>query len=219
MGTIFYSAKGGNCTTVTAAAHAAIRASRGEAICLVDLCGDAPAVLGLAEPDGPGVLDWLAESSHEGVGDLLARAARVTETLSLVHRGTQFVSGRPRWGELLALVSAHPGIVIDAGTGFIPDEVHAAADRSVLVTRPCYLSLRRAVHVRRATDVAVIDEPDRALGITDVAHVLGVRSPIRVPHSAAIGRAVDAGLLLERAPRLFADMVDMTEPANRETTR
>lgn len=208
MGTIFHSAKGGNCTTVTAAAHAATKSANGEAMCLVDLCGDLPAVLGIAEPDGPGVLDWLAETCDEGVGDLLARAVRVTENLSLVHRGARFIEGRPRWSELVALVCAHRGIVVDAGTGFVPDEVHDAADVSVLVTRPCYLSLRRAVHGRTSGRVAVVDEPDRALGIADVAHVLGVRSPIRVPHSAAIGRAVDAGLLVERAPRLFAEMAD-----------
>ena len=210
MGTIFHSAKGGNCTTVTAAAHAAIKAARGEANCLVDLCGDLPAVLGIAEPDGPGVLDWLAENCDEGVGDLLARAVPVAENLSLVHRGARFIEGRPRWGELVALVCAHRGIVVDAGTGFVPDEVHDAADASVLVTRPCYLSLRRAVQGRAADRVAVVDEPDRALGISDVAHVLGVRSPIRVPHCAAIGRAVDAGLLVARAPRLFAEMADPT---------
>lgn len=210
MGTIFHSPKGGNCTTVTAAAHAAVRASGGEPMCLVDLCGDLPAVLGIAEPEGTGVLDWLSESCDEGVAALLARAVRVNENLSLVHRGALFVAGRPRWTELAGLVGAHRGIVVDAGTGFVPDEVHAAADVSVLVTRPCYLSLRRAVHGRTPGRVAVIDEPDRALGVSDVAHVLGVRSPIRVPHSAAIGRAVDAGLLVERAPRLFAEMVDPT---------
>jgi len=210
MGTIFHSAKGGNCTTVTAAAHAAVRAAEGEPMCLVDLCGDLPAVLGISEPEGPGVLDWLSETCNDGVGDLLARAARVTEHLSIVHRGALFIAGRPRWGELVSLVTAHRGIVIDAGTGFVPDEVHDASEASVLVTRPCYLSLRRSVHRHNGGRVAVVDEPDRALGISDVAHVLGVRDPIRVPHSSAIGRAVDAGLLIERAPRLFAGMADPT---------
>ena len=210
MGTMFHSAKGGNCTTVTAAAHAVLRATAGEPMCLVDLCGDLPAVLGIAEPEGPGVLDWLSESCSDTVSDLLNRSVRVTDNLSVVHRGAQFVSGHPRWAALSALVAAHRGIIVDAGTGFIPDDVHDAADQTVLVTRPCYLSLRRAVHGRHTQRVAVIDEPDRALTITDVAHVLGVRAPAKVPHSAAIGRAVDAGLLVERAPRLFADMGDLS---------
>lgn len=207
---MFHSAKGGNCTTVTTAAHAALRAARGEPTCLVDLCGDLPAVLGIADPDGPGVLDWLSESCTDSVADLLTRAVRVTDNLSLIHRGARYVSGHPRWSDLSALVAAHTGIVVDAGTGFVPDEVHDAADQTVLVTRPCYLSLRRAVHHRHASQVAVIDEPDRALTMADVAHVLGVHSPIRVPHSAAIGRAVDAGLLVERAPRLFAAMGELS---------
>jgi len=210
MGSMFHSAKGGNCTTVTAAAHAARRAASGQTTCLVDLCGDLPAVLGIAEPEGPGVLDWLSESCGESVADLLSRSVRVADNLALIHRGAAFVSGHPRWGDLCSLVAAHPGIVVDAGTGFVPDDVHDAADQTVLVTRPCYLSLRRAVHRRRPGQVAVIDEPDRALTVADVAQVLGVTSPVRVPHSAAIGRAVDAGLLVERAPRLFADMGDLS---------
>ena len=58
MSTVFYSPKGGSCTTVTAAAQAVISASsKGDTTptVIVDLGGDMPAVLGVAEPDTPGI--------------------------------------------------------------------------------------------------------------------------------------------------------------------
>ncbi|HSH59850.1 MAG TPA: hypothetical protein VK988_09470, partial [Acidimicrobiales bacterium] len=56
-----WSAKGGSGTTVVAAAlgHVLARSSPG-GVLLVDLGGDLPAALGLPEPTGPGVSDWLA---------------------------------------------------------------------------------------------------------------------------------------------------------------
>lgn len=56
-----WSSKGGSGTSVVAAALAIAAARRPNGSLLVDLCGDQPAVLGRAEPDGPGVLDWLAD--------------------------------------------------------------------------------------------------------------------------------------------------------------
>ncbi|MFZ2440837.1 MAG: hypothetical protein WAW51_00670, partial [Ilumatobacteraceae bacterium] len=54
-----WSAKGGSGTTVVSAALALVLSHRRPAL-LVDLAGDAPAALGIAEPAGPGVADWLA---------------------------------------------------------------------------------------------------------------------------------------------------------------
>src|SRR5438552_253681 len=56
-----WSAKGGSGTTVVAAALATVlaRSSPGGAV-LVDLAGDVPGALGVAEPPGYGVADWLA---------------------------------------------------------------------------------------------------------------------------------------------------------------
>ena len=74
--------------------------------------------------------------------------------------------------------------------------------RSVLVTRACYLSLRRLpAQVRRPTEVALVVEPGRALGRTDVEAVVGSPVRMRIPLDPAIARAVDAGLLARRAPR------------------
>ena len=53
-----WSAKGGSGTTVIAAALGLVLSHHRPTL-LVDLGGDAPAALGMAEPSGPGVHDWL----------------------------------------------------------------------------------------------------------------------------------------------------------------
>ncbi len=60
-----WSTKGGSGTTVIAAALALSRANSGTSVRLVDACGDLPAALGIAEPSGPGLTDWLATSRHD----------------------------------------------------------------------------------------------------------------------------------------------------------
>jgi hypothetical protein len=80
--------------------------------------------------------------------------------------------------------------------------VAAAASTSLLVLRPCYLSLRRALQAPvRPSGVILVTEPGRSLGRSDVEEVLGV--PIRavVGVDPAVARAVDAGVLPARLPR------------------
>jgi hypothetical protein len=72
----------------------------------------------------------------------------------------------------------------------------------VLVTRPCYLSLRRAVREpTRPSGVVLVDEPGRSLRRHDVEHALGAPVDAVVAVDPAIARAVDAGLLATRLPR------------------
>jgi hypothetical protein len=69
------------------------------------------------------------------------------------------------------------------------------------VTRPCYLSLRRAVSLAlRPSGVVVMNEAWRALGADDIEHVLGTPVVAEVPHDPAVARAVDAGVLASRLP-------------------
>jgi hypothetical protein len=75
------------------------------------------------------------------------------------------------------------------------------ADRSLLVLRPCYLALRRAVSAPRPTAVVLITEPERSLCLRDVEDVLGVPVVAQIAWEAAIARAVDSGLLSGRLPR------------------
>ena len=78
----------------------------------------------------------------------------------------------------------------------------AAADRSLLVLRPCYLALRRAVACAvRPSGVVLVAEAGRAITADDVADSLGVPVVAEVVVTDAVARAVDAGLLASRLPR------------------
>src|SRR3954447_24799627 len=54
-----WSVKGGSGTTVVSAALALAVAATGHDALLVDMGGDVPAALGVPEPAGPGLADWL----------------------------------------------------------------------------------------------------------------------------------------------------------------
>ena len=198
------SPKGGNCTTVTATAYALLMAARGTHTVLIDLCGDVPAAAGMAEPTTPGINDWLSESSTSDAQALVTLGTPFDNGLVIVHRGSSFVEGQPRWSDLANAITTLPmNIVIDAGTTFLPDELRRAVTHVTMVVKPCYLSLRRASRMQRPTQLFVVCEESRALTIKDVGHVLGMPVTCEIPYTSAISRAVDAGMLPSRAEQLF----------------
>lgn len=76
---------------------------------------------------------------------------------------------------------------------------------SLLVIRPCYLALRRALAAPiRPSGVVVVEDGARTLDAADVEDVLGVPVHAVVPWDAGVARAVDAGLLGARLPRSLA---------------
>ncbi len=80
-----------------------------------------------------------------------------------------------------------------------------ALPERLLVTRACYLSLRRVAALDLPpTGVVLVSEPDRALGARDVEQVVGADVVADVPVDAAVARAVDAGLLAGRLPPTLA---------------
>jgi hypothetical protein len=199
--TTLWSVKGGSGVSVTAALVAQACVARHGGALLVDLAGDQPAVLGLAEPASPGVLDWLAtpDSTPEALDRLRVRAG---DGLELVPTGTG--PGPEGRAEDLAAVlrTVDRPVVVDGGLGGAPVPALAAAGRSFLVVRPCYLALRRAVRSGvRADGVVVLAEPGRALDRRDVASVLGLPVVGALEVDPVVARAVDAGLLLGRSPR------------------
>jgi len=112
-------------------------------------------------------------------------------------------------GEVLAaLLGDDPRpIVIDAGvlSGEVALTVAASATVSLLVVRPCYLALRRAVSAPlRPSGVVLVGEVGRALGRADVEAVLGVPVRAEVMIDPAVARAVDAGVLASRLPKPLA---------------
>ena len=201
---IFTSPKNGNGITVTAAAYALLSAQRGTRTVLLDLCGDQPAALGMPEPNGPGLHDWLSEDSVGDAPQLLSMGREAMNGLLVIHRGAQFISGEPRWSALASAVASLPyTVVIDAGVGRLPTELAQAASKVITVVKPCYLTLRRATQLPTPTSVFVVKEDGRALTVKDVGHVLNAPIEAEIPYEPAIGRAVDAGLLPSRVEQLL----------------
>ena len=206
-----WSAKGGSGTTVVAATLAMLFARRSDAGALfVDAGGDAAAVLGVPEPDGPGVADWLAAGDGAPIDSLRRLEVDLGANLRLVPHGGRALPAGAHRAELLAelLATDRRDVVVDCGlvqsypSSDVPRVLAAAGTRSLLVTRPCYLSLRRAGALPfRPSAVVLVDEPGRALTPADVEAVLDVPVLASVVFDPAIARAVDAGLLMARLPR------------------
>lgn len=201
-----WSAKGGVGTTVVAASLALVL-SRARASMLVDLCGDAPAALGMPDPTGPGVTDWLC-SADADAGTLRRLAVSATDTMCVLPRGASTAphSGDGGWSRLAAALGHDEHtVVVDAGTGEPPAGLVHAAEHSLLVTRPCYLALRHAVSLGvRPTGIVVLHEPGRALQAADIERAIGAPVVAELPFDPVVSRAVDAGLLASRLPRSMA---------------
>jgi cellulose biosynthesis protein BcsQ len=218
-----WSPKGGSGTSVLAAACALTlaRASRtpsgsGElAARLVDLDGDLPAIFGLGNEPDTGVADWLA-AGPETPGEALERLTiDVATGVSLLPLGNApGVLAPPAAAEAgaalaVALRDAPAPTIVDLGRADMPATraLLEVADVSLVVLRPCYLALRRAVRaaaVARAAGVVLVEEPDRALAERDVVEVLDVGFVACVPWQKPIARAVDAGILARRLPESLA---------------
>ena len=99
-----------------------------------------------------------------------------------------------------------PGLILGAASGerfdLVVHDGPSEQGTSLLVTRACYLALRRAVNlgITSAAVGVVVTEPGRALGCEDVAAVTGLPVIATIPLRAEIARAVDAGVLAERLP-------------------
>ena len=208
-----WSTKGGSGTTVIAALvslHAAQDCDR--PVLLMDLCGDLPAVFGSAEPSS-GLGEWLRSdlapcSLERGLEEL-------TPNLSLLARGQGLLSAR-RADELVDWLATGATVVVDAGVLRTPAEpsdgdssdgelrwrLAAEADRSVLVTRACYLALRRTASLPvRPSGVVLVAEAGRALTRSDCERAIGAPVLATVAIDPDIARAVDAGMLRTRVPK------------------
>ncbi|MDP1818812.1 MAG: hypothetical protein Q8K58_02820 [Acidimicrobiales bacterium] len=200
-----WSSKGGAGTTVVATALALLLARHGEGgAVLVDLAGDVPAVLGLPEPDDPGVAGWLAAGGDVPVDALTRLEQPGAPGLAILTRGRGPLAD-DRGAVLAALLGADPRpVVVDCGTApaGVALTLAAGAGRSVLVTRACFVSLRRAQAAPlRPSEVVLLAEPGHSLGARDVEECLGVPVVATVDVDPAVARAVDAGLLAARLPR------------------
>jgi len=200
-----WSAKGGSGTTVIAAALALVLSQRDATTnptTVVDLAGDLPAALGIAEPAGPGVRDWMASSTADAAA-LQRLCVAVSDTLQLLPVGNALPI-IDRWADLAETLRRH-AVVVDAGTGVPPAPLIAAADHNLLVTRPCYLALRLATASGvQPTGIVLVGEPGRALTARDIERAVGAPVVAELHYDPTVARAVDAGLLAARLPATLA---------------
>lgn len=210
MFTTCWSVKGGSGTTVVAASLAIALAQARRRVVLADLAGDVPTTLGVADPAGPGLFEWLAAGATVPEDALGRLATSVSEDVELIGRGAVTVDAARcdeiAGSRLVGALRMHAGdaeLVVDCGRAEFPAAATlvAESDRSLLVLRPCYLALRRAMVAPRPSGVILVCEPDRALSAADVEDVLGVRVVAEIPWDPTVARAVDAGLLVTRLPR------------------
>ena len=203
---VCWSPKGGSGTSVTAAALGLTIASSGRETLLVDTVGDLPMVLGLPPGTGDGLSDWLLAPSDVSADALSLLEVPAGERLQLLGAGNATQSAIDPERAVLAaelLSRSARWVVVDAGSTGPPDRwlVHGA--RPVMVIRACYLGIQAALAQPLAlgTSVVVVEEPGRALRLSDVTAVFNGHKVIAVPWDPAVSRAVDSGLLAHRMPR------------------
>lgn len=200
-----WSVKGGSGTTVVATSLALLlsRRSPGGSL-IVDLAGDVASVLAVPEPPGPGAAEW-SVAPEVGPEALTRLVTPVGPRLGLIGRGVGTTDGTRIAAGLGSLATSERPVVVDCGivdSGAAGLEVASEATISLLILRPCYLALRRAIRAPiRPSSVVLVDEPERVLSPSDVADTLGVPIVAIVPIESGIARAVDAGLLSARLPR------------------
>jgi hypothetical protein len=207
-----WSAKGGAGTTVVTVGLAAALADRsGDDVLLVDLAGDLPAAMGMAEP-AQGLSDWMLAGPDVTL-DALARLEIETPVRNVSLLGLGGASGwlPDRLAAFVGLLAADQRlVVVDAGVLTrlggdqigLGEAVTSRADVSLLVTRACYLAMRRAINLGRHPDgVVVVRENGRALDSGDVERLLDAPLVARVDIDPAVARLVDSGLLASRPPR------------------
>ncbi len=231
-----WSVKGGSGTSVVAALAARRWAAVTDAgALLVDLCGDAAGLLGVPEPTTPGVADWLNVGDEVQIDALRRLEREVAAGLFLLHRGSGPLARTDR-ADVMAreLASEHRVAVVDGGclwrpggeeaggtaAGATPDDIDvrrrivAGAERSWLVTRACFLSLRRAARAPlQPSGVVLLVEPGRPLTAGDVEDVVGAPVVLRLDVDPSVARAVDAGLLATRVPAALDRALAQATPA------
>ncbi len=221
-------------TVTAALTVAAARLSGRDDILLVDLGGDLPAALGappsglgigdwLCSTSDHAGLRRLESKVADGISllcvgdqpiDQPLGAQRVADPIPVgaTSSGESSDRGLVRRRALVALLEHDPRLVIvDLGHIRTNDPEDALArlvaercDRSFLVTRACYLGLRRATATAgliRRDGVILVREPGRALRSDDVGRVLDLPVCAEIDLDPLVARAVDAGLILQRPPR------------------
>ncbi len=206
MATVCWSVKGGSGTSAVAAALTML--TRPGSL-LVDLCGDAPALFGIDAPPDVGLSDWFDSSAE--TASLLSLCHTIDGDASLLSSARRLDRGDGVHPErYLALTGwiakqqTERDVIVDAGTpsAEVAQMLLATGSRSLLVLRPCYLAVRRAVELTTRVDgIVVVREEGRSLSNADIESATGSRVLTEVPVDPAIARSIDAGMVNTRLPR------------------
>ena len=207
----FCAAKDGvGTSTIVAAVALELAKSQPElTVVIADFGGDQPELFGIDVAGRPGVTDWLHAGSDapiEALDNVVFDAAPGVVVLpvgqSQLHQAdpTRVVRLAEGFGPR-TLVVADLGVM-----GRWPTDpralLAAGGSTTTLVTRACYLGLRRAAKLPISFgSVVEVCEPGRSLKTLDVELVLGQPMTARVRVDPMIARAVDAGMLTSRLPR------------------
>ena len=188
MLTALWSAKGGQGVSVTSAlvAQSASRSAKPSSpVLLVDLRGDQAAIFGVKERS----LVQLSPTLYLLMsGDTPLTASRADEL-------AEYLKSKSRESAVVVDLGAPSG---DEGTEAFRQAIIDRCDESVLVTRNCYLALRRSVNLaNRPTKMVVVSEPGRALTTSDCEWAVDAKAVTTVHVDPDIARAVDAGMLTE----------------------
>jgi hypothetical protein len=211
-----WSPKGGSGTSVVAAGLAVVLSSSqtGRGARIADLTGDQTSIFGVGSEPVNGLAGWLA-AGPEAPTDALARLSMpIRPRLVLLPRAGDPgpLPGDGAAGAALAVALDDMPTVLDCGVPCDPAARAAVetATTSVVVMRPCYLALRRAVRdelLTSAMGIVLVGEEHRAIRASDVSSVLGRPVLARVRLRPSIARSVDAGLFAGRLPHdLLAPM-------------
>jgi len=194
---VLYSMKGGSGTTVTAALTA-LR-TPGDSL-IVDLGGDMTDVLGIRPPAWT-LDDFLLDPSVGELDDLVIDVAPNTRLLPSARPIQPHAAGAHQRQTLHDwLDRQHGTIIVDAGTGVPDAALVERADRTLIVTRSCYLSLIRGARSGFVPDgVIVVKDDQRALGPSDIERSLNAPIVAIIDLDPEIARMVDAGLLVARS--------------------
>ena len=205
-----HATKGGQGTTTIAATLALLAARAGHRTLLIDTNGDLPAILDRPEPDR-GLADYLTTPTIA----LTQLAVPITDHLELIARGRGPITfDTYTYGLTINGLGNYDTVIIDTATH--ADTWNQHADHNILVTRPDYLAIRRAIQLRRPPDhLIVITEPGRSLNARDTEVALDIPVTATIDHDPAIAQTIDAGLLIARTPAALTRALRHVIPATR----
>jgi hypothetical protein len=208
-----WSVKGGSgvSTLSTVVAAALNDLSRSNAL-LIDLAdGDLRGILGgptrASDDPGTGFGDWVAADEtldpsalERLIGSEPAPLLIGGNSASPIaqERSTRTVEGL-RW-----LDTKYAHVLIDAGSANndLSATTIQSATLSVLVLRPCLLSLRKAVASKLPASAAVLlAQPGSTLRASDIESSLGIPVITTIPFCASVSRATETSRLFSHPPR------------------